>query len=67
MKLLSFEIGIGSDRRQHLGALVEGDADSGLVIDLTNAAHLLLLSKGSPTGVAESKAHRIRCGIHFCS
>lgn len=59
MKLLSFEVGSGSDRRQHLGALVEGDADSGLVIDLTNAAHSLLLSKGSPTGVAESKAHQL--------
>ncbi len=56
MKLLSFETVIGSDRRQHLGALVDGDADSGLIIDLTAAAQSLLLSQGLPSALAESKA-----------
>jgi hypothetical protein len=46
MKLLSFETVTGGIRRHHLGALVDGDADSGLVIDLTAAAEAHLLSQG---------------------
>lgn len=59
MKLLSFETVAGSERRQHLGALVEGDADSGLIIDLNAASHSLLLSQGLPTGVAVEKSNQL--------
>lgn len=67
MKLLSFETVTGSDRRQHLGALVEGDADSGLVIDLTSASHALLLSQGLPSGIAESQSQQLcpPSALHF--
>lgn len=56
MKLLSFETVTEGRRRQHLGALVSGDADSGLVIDLTSAAHSLLLSQGLPSAQATEQA-----------
>lgn len=48
MKLLSFEKVIEEERRQHLGALVDGDADSGLVSDLTAA--LKNGTENSPSG-----------------
>lgn len=56
MKLLSFETVTGGTRRQHLGALVDGDADSGLVIDLTAAAQALLVSQGSAADGAMAQA-----------
>lgn len=59
MKLLSFEKVIEGERRQYLGALVDGDADSGLVIDLTAAAHSLLLSQGLPGGQAATQAVQV--------
>ncbi|MFM8254488.1 MAG: fumarylacetoacetate hydrolase family protein [Actinomycetota bacterium] len=59
MKLLSFETVVGSERRQHLGALVEGDADTGLVIDLTAASNSLLLSQGLPTSAAIERANQL--------
>jgi hypothetical protein len=46
MKLLAFETVTSEGKRRHLGALVEGDADSGQIIDLTSASHALLSSQG---------------------
>ena len=45
MKLLSFETVTGNQPKHHLGALVDSDADSGLVIDLTAALTALLVSQ----------------------
>jgi 2-keto-4-pentenoate hydratase/2-oxohepta-3-ene-1,7-dioic acid hydratase in catechol pathway len=47
MKLLSFETHGVAGRARHLGALVEGDADVGEVIDLTAAVRSLLVSGGA--------------------
>ena len=46
MKLLAFETVTSEGKRRHLGALVEGDADSGQIIDLTSASRALLASQG---------------------
>ena len=59
MKLLSFETVTGNERRRHLGALVDGDADTGLVIDLTAASHALLLSQGVPSDEAFSRSRQL--------
>jgi 2-keto-4-pentenoate hydratase/2-oxohepta-3-ene-1,7-dioic acid hydratase in catechol pathway len=59
MKLLSYETVTNGERRQHLGALVEGDADSGLVIDLGAAAHSLLHSHGILGDVAKNNADQL--------
>ena len=46
MKLLSFEVTGVTGREVRLGALVQGDADKGAIIDLTAAAQALFASDG---------------------
>jgi hypothetical protein len=55
MKLLAFETVTSEGKRRHLCALVEGDADSGQIIDLTSASHALLSSQG----VSNEEAQRL--------
>jgi 2-keto-4-pentenoate hydratase/2-oxohepta-3-ene-1,7-dioic acid hydratase in catechol pathway len=52
VKLLSFETSSVDGRAQHLGALVDGDADDGAVIDLTAAARSLLVHDGTEPSAA---------------
>jgi 2-keto-4-pentenoate hydratase/2-oxohepta-3-ene-1,7-dioic acid hydratase in catechol pathway len=52
MKLLSFESRGPAGRTQHLGALVDGDADGGEVVDLTAAARRLLVAEGTDLDAA---------------
>jgi 2-keto-4-pentenoate hydratase/2-oxohepta-3-ene-1,7-dioic acid hydratase in catechol pathway len=57
MRLLPFTIAGRAGRTQHLGALVEGDADAGTLVDLTAATRCLLAS-GSATSEAADRMAR---------
>lgn len=46
MKLLSFATTGVAGRRRHLGALIDGDADDGELVDLTAATRALLAGEG---------------------
>ena len=59
MKLLSFETVTGNQREHHLGALVDGDADSGLVIDLTASSTALLVSQGVGVAAAKEQSQKL--------
>lgn len=52
MKLLNFEVVGPAGRTQHLGALTDGDADQGTVVDLTAATRTLLVADGLEIGTA---------------
>jgi 2-keto-4-pentenoate hydratase/2-oxohepta-3-ene-1,7-dioic acid hydratase in catechol pathway len=55
MKLLAFETVTSEGKRRHLGALIEGDADTGQIIDLTSASRALLASQG----VSKEESERV--------
>ena len=55
MKLLAFETVTSEGKHRHLGALIEGDADTGQIIDLTSASRALLASQG----VSKEESERV--------
>lgn len=59
MKLASFSTSSSAGRFSHLGLLVEGDADAGLLIDVTAAARALLASQGLGTCGADRLANAL--------
>lgn len=59
MKLLPYELRGAGGRSRHLGALIDGDADSGTVIDLAAAARVQVALGGATISAAERIAQAL--------
>ncbi len=53
MQLISFLTSEESGRKRHLGALVQGDADDGVIIDISPAGRAILTHEGTPSAGIE--------------
>lgn len=56
MRLVPFASGGPAGRRRHLGAIVDGDADNGILLDLTAATRCVFASRGASVTGADRLA-----------